>query len=342
MSNPLRGMLDFLRDHKFLTLDSESWREAIRADAEELHARNEVLKIKNKKSELVPLFDDVNRCLTAANEAARNLRIFSGTDPERAREQLDTARLLLLEATEDEEDLKAWGPDVSAMVRQHLGTSDPRRQELERVLTQGQCVAVDLSAKHKGKAVAALRAAQAAAATEQNQARSFRIVLRMLFWILSFIAVAIGVFGALRPKVIEICFHEPVKTPKAQALVCAGSESIPNSYDVLVVELIGVAAAALTASFVLRRLDGTATAYSIPFALAMVKMPSGAISAFIGIVFLGAGVVPGVGPEITREEVFAWAAIFGAGQQFVTRLIDMKGREVLDNVRGAKSDRSDD
>lgn len=329
-------------------IDSDSWREAALADITELRGRMGFLQAKHRghhgthggvpwrprrpEEDITSLLNAVDKSLKNAKAAALYPRVLSGIAAERAREQIDAARLLLFECA-DEDELPALGREALALARQHLGADDPRRTELEATLHPNR--PIDLTERHRDIAISAMRAALASAGTEQYQARSFRLVLRATFWMLFTTAVALAVFGALRPKVLQVCFHRD-ETVTHPIFICAGSEHVPNAYDVLVVELIGTAAAALTASFVLRNLDGTATAYSIPFALALVKLPSGAISAIIGVIFLGAGMIPGISRVLTREEVFAWAAIFGAGQQIVTRLLDAKGREVLDNIRGAE------
>ncbi|MFF5039741.1 hypothetical protein [Streptomyces nigra] len=321
-------------------IDSDSWREAALADIAELRARAAYWSQQPTTPPNVstqPLINEIEQTLNNAEEAARYPAVLSGTAAERAREQIDAARLLLFQAAPETE-LPGLGREALALARQHLGVSDPRRSQLEELLDpKGPN---DLLPAQKDIAISAMRAALAAAGTEQYQARSFRLVLRATFWLLVAVAVALVVFGALRPRVLQLCFHKD-EAATHPIFICAGSEHVPNGYDIFIVELIGVAAAALTASFVLRRLDGTATAYSIPFALALVKLPSGAISAFIGVIFLGAGIIPGIGEIVTREEVYAWAAIFGAGQQVVTRLIDIKGREVLGNIRGADRTRGD-
>jgi hypothetical protein len=111
-------------------------------------------------------------------------------------------------------------------------------------------------------------------------------------------------------------------------------ETEPGWFDVALVEILGLAAASLTAAVSLRKLRSSAAPYAIPMALTLLKLPAGAVSAVLGLMLINGGLMPGLDKLTTQGQILAWAALFGAGQEALTRFVDAKGREVLRNVRG--------
>jgi hypothetical protein len=79
---------------------------------------------------------------------------------------------------------------------------------------------------------------------------------------------------------------------------------------------------------------GSSEAYGMPIALAILKLPTGAVTAVLGLVLMRGGFVPGLSALDTSAQILAWAAIFGYAQQLFTRLVDQQAKTVLDNVRG--------
>jgi hypothetical protein len=85
-------------------------------------------------------------------------------------------------------------------------------------------------------------------------------------------------------------------------------------------------------AFSLRRIRGTSAPYMLPLASAVLKFPTGALSAFLGILLIRGAFVPGLSDLDSRAQVLAWAAAFGAAQQLVTRLVDDRVRLTLSEV----------
>ena len=106
-------------------------------------------------------------------------------------------------------------------------------------------------------------------------------------------------------------------------------------WDLLVVELVGLTAAALAATAAIRRLKGSSERYGLPVALAALKLPTGAITAFLGLLLMRGQFVPGLSALDTSAQILAWALVFGYAQQVFTRLVDQQGQNVLNSVRGA-------
>ena len=105
-----------------------------------------------------------------------------------------------------------------------------------------------------------------------------------------------------------------------------------SRWDIAVVELVGLVAAALASAAALRNAEGTSTPYSLPAALAVVKLPSGALTAVLGILLIRGAFIPGLSSLDTSGQIIAWAVIFGYAQQVFTRFVDQRAKGVLDAV----------
>jgi hypothetical protein len=106
-------------------------------------------------------------------------------------------------------------------------------------------------------------------------------------------------------------------------------------HDIALVMLLGLAGAAVTGAAALRRMRGTSTPYMILVALILLKLPTGALTAVLGLVLLSAGFVPGFSALDSSAQILGWAVVFGASQQLVTGLVDKKAQSVLDSVGSA-------
>lgn len=85
----------------------------------------------------------------------------------------------------------------------------------------------------------------------------------------------------------------------------------------------------------LSRVRGTATPYAVPIVTALFKVPAGALTAVLGLLFIRGGFVPGIQLTSTAQ-VVAWALLFGAAQQTFTGLIDRQAQNVLNNVKSTE------
>ena len=65
------------------------------------------------------------------------------------------------------------------------------------------------------------------------------------------------------------------------------------------------------------------------------KLPTGAVTAFLGLLLMRGQFVPGLSALDTSAQILAWALVFGFSQQLFTRLVDQQAHTVLDGVRGA-------
>jgi len=302
---------------------------------------------------------------------AKRFRMFrNGPLLERARSNLDAAEAEILNFAPPDYVLGQM-PSLLNHVQCHLIASDPRRQEFERIarklgvkdpdhpaLENQQRELVDQKqtvCEERGKIVTAVRAASSAALREQLRVRSFRNLVVATTLLMALLAIGLALTGFFRPTLIPLCFTPEnagktlVVCPTAQSVVRAPStdtetdsqdvddaiERTASRQDLIVVELVGLTAAAVAAAAAIRGIRGSSERYGLPVALIALKLPTGAITAFLGLLLMRGQFVPGLSPLDTSAQILAWALVFGYAQQLFTRLVDRQGQTVLDSVRGA-------
>jgi hypothetical protein len=297
-----------------------------------------------------------------------------GSLRERAMSNLDAAEAHLLNIAPAEY-LLGQMPSVLQHVRRHLVRGDPRREELERIAGRiglsdpdhpqmqiGAMVPHEerkrIVAQERVQIVAAMRAASSASLREQVRVRSFRNVLVVTTVVMGLLAIALAITGFRNPNLLPLCFapeeagsavvvcptqrSAPFPTAPTQTTPSQTSRDIDNAvdeavrpWDLLLVELIGLAAAAVAAAAAIRKIRGSSERYGVPLALAALKLPTGAVTAFLGLLLMRGQFVPGLTALDTSAQILAWALVFGYAQQLFTRLVDQQGQTVLDSVRGA-------
>ena len=171
---------------------------------------------------------------------------------------------------------------------------------------------------------------------------------------LTLAAGLLAVVGLTHKAAIPLCF-----TPNDAAVVCpAGAKSVPLTQpagdgepparsetrvtdetddvaspgDILLVELLGLVAAGVAAAAALRRLEGTSTPFNLPAAAAVLKLPTGALTAVLGLVLMRGDFVPGLSALDSSAQVLAWAVVFGYSQELFTRFADSRAQTVLGKV----------
>jgi len=296
-------------------------------------------------------------------------RSYTGARLERAISNLDAAEADLLRVAPPEYVLGQM-PSILNLVRRHLKVADPRRVEMERIAAElerieqrppgeGRMSAAQRSAvvaeaklaaicRDQGQIVSAVRGASSAALREQTRLRSFRNVVVVATLAMFVVAVIIGLIGWFSPNSIPMCF-----APESQGtttVVCPTEESGPiettpptdvddvirqtnGRADVLIIEVLGASAAAIAAATAIRGVRGSSEPYGIPVALAILKLPTGAMTAFLGLLLMRGAFIPGLSALDSPPQILAWAIVFGYAQQLFTRLVDQQAHSVLDDVR---------
>ena len=297
-----------------------------------------------------------------------------GARIERARSNLDAAEAHLLTLVPDSYILGQM-PCLLNHVQCHLAPTDARRQEFERIARElgitdpGHRLLqrYNNSSPHDKEAIVReerrkitniVRGASSAALREHVRLGSFRNVVVITAILMAVLAIGVAITGFFRPTLIPMCFAPQeagkvtVVCPTAQygPFVPAGGQAqrgIPTRdiddvvretakrQDLIVVELVGLTAAAIATAAAVRRIKGSSERYGLPVSIAALKLPTGAITAFLGLLLMRGKFVPGLSALDTSAQILAWALVFGYAQQLFTRLVDQQGQTVLDNVRGA-------
>jgi hypothetical protein len=212
--------------------------------------------------------------------------------------------------------------------------------------------------------VATFHSASGEARRKQTRVRSFRNMLLICALMLTVAAAGLALLGAVRPDLTPLCFApdgrvvcptqmtavagdapvtgQPaaVETPAAQAELDETARRIAAPVDVLLIELMGLIGAALAGAAALRGMRGTSTPYGVPLALAVLKLPTGALTAALGLLLMRGEFVPGLTALDSPAQIIAWAIVFGSSQQLFTRFVDQRGQSMLDSAgsRGTASD----
>ncbi|MCW2993469.1 MAG: hypothetical protein JWQ18_964, partial [Conexibacter sp.] len=251
-------------------------------------------------------------------------------------------------------------PAILARARAHLPADDPRLQRLVRIANasaeeDGAVAVADrpLAQVDREAVIATLRAATLEERREVARVRSFRNILLCAALALFVCAGGLLVVGVVEPRAVPLCFtpgnavvcptHTKATAPSPNgadpATDAARAEQLDgvmrrtaSAWDIAVIELIGLIAAAVAAAASLRKMEGTSTPYSLPTALAVLKLPTGALTAVLGLMLIRGAFIPGLSALDTSGQIVAWAVIFGYAQQVFTRFVDDQAKGVLDDV----------
>lgn len=315
------------------------------------------------------VLDGIDESLAAARDAAMGgmsrrhelISAWRGAAVERAWGQLDAAEEELLRIGPGHY-VRGQLPRLLARARQSLESDDPRRIALETIATR---LAEQPPEKRNGDIEPAdrealgtvLHATNCEARRKQTRVRSFRNVLVVTSIVLWLAVAGLAGLGAFRPALIPLCFnptgHVVCPTQESPAPVPAaggapGQPAVPdavveadvdkivsetvNGWDIFLVEIVGLLAAAVASAAALRTIRGTSTPYSVPVALAVLKLPTGALTAVLGLMLMRGQFVPGLSALDFPAQILAWAVVFGYAQQLFTRLVDQRAQTVLEGA----------
>jgi hypothetical protein len=246
-------------------------------------------------------------------------------------------------------------PSLYARIRQQLPDNDPR---VARIGTLIDAPPARLQPFEHNLVVAAHRDALAEARRQVTRLRSFKNLLYGAAIVLAIGAAGLGAFGLLAPDKLPICFSPgvnivcttsthaipqgklPTGTPApagqpanaAPAVVDEQMRKAAGRWDILLVEIVGLLAAGVAGAASLRGIRGTSTPFSLPVAAAVLKLPTGALTAVLGILLMRGEFVPGLSALDSPGQIIAWAILLGYSQQLLTRFVDRHAQTVLDNI----------
>jgi hypothetical protein len=340
------------------TRERTSWVlcEGIRANARELGAVVEAAQAGNPVSaEHSQLLVNARQALDSAHrviDVGQHPRGPTASHVTAAQMHVNSARTMWLK-TLPAEDLAPRLPDLFAIIRQHLPADDARRiaaEDLVRSMRQAYLANQIFTPPPAALAAVleAVDAAREASLKEKLRAANFARLVRWVTALLFCLAIAIAVLAAIWKSAVPMCFTLANGSREEFGVVCpsrsvsltsdapagqmAGRIAAPADY--VIVEIAGMTAACIAAASALRKVRGTSTAFGIPVALAMLKLPTGAIVAVLGLILLRGEFIPGLSALDTSGQIIAWAVILGYSQELFTSFVDRQGRDVLDGVRG--------
>ncbi|MGP4019721.1 hypothetical protein [Saccharopolyspora sp. 5N708] len=249
------------------------------------------------------------------------------------------------------EDLHGMLPDLLMLIEENLPSEDRRRLSVERIFRTSE--GGRLTQSQRQTVIDAVREAYRAQQREIVRERSFSQLVWCWAVGLLCVAVTIAIVTAIDRTLLPICFGPTpnvrsaalvVQPPLRPIVVCplgegrfAENGNLDQSFeaaaswgDYVVVEAVGFLAAAVTAAATLHQLRGSPTASNVPLALACLKLPAGALTAVLGLLLMRGDFVPGLTSLDSSAQIIGWAVIFGAAQHLFTKVVDARGREVME------------
>jgi hypothetical protein len=338
-------------------MTSAAWREEALARAHQMTTLLEWLERESELQNKDPLVKAVKIHLDAAKEGAQErhhwvVRTLSGAIIERTSANLDAAELNLMRLAPLDY-LQSNVPNLLVHARGYLKPSDPRLRLLEALAKDA--TRRKLEHPERNAIVAAIQGAAEEGRRAQNRVRSFRNVIVFTAVLIMALGVVIGLVGLARPDALPLCFQPEerlVVCPTDQARVAAapaGGQQDPGAvdpaaveaaieqaahpWDAALIEFIGLLGASVAATVALRRSRGTTDPYSLPGAIALLKVVTGALTAFLGLLLIRAQFIPGLSALDSSAQIVAWAVVLGYAQQLFTRAVDQQAQNVLSEAQ---------
>jgi hypothetical protein len=298
-------------------------------------ARNDLAQARERQAVDEDAGNRIGELLDTAEHAARRpgsqIRLWlSGSAINRAFVNLHAAQVLLAKHLPEERiDIQL----LSAMtrVRSTMPPTAERREDLEHRYAQASADGANGLLK-RWVLEKALEWSYATTDAQYARLRSFRNILSGVSIAVLAFAIGLAVMGVLWPETLQLCFGPGNR-------ICPTGTG-PSARDALVIEVLGAAGGALAAVLAVSKMQGTSTPYSVPLALAMLKLPFGALSAILGLVLIHGRFVPGLTDLDTSGQILAYAIVLGIAQHAVTGLVDRRGQELLAGIPGKRDART--
>lgn len=289
--------------------------------------------------------DKANRALAHNNHPVMRRSAHLGV----AQAHVDSA-LNMMVCAASAEDIRALLPQMVALVDEHLGLGDPQRIRVAEIAREFRDDPDRvLNSSERAFLAETVSLARRLLRKETLRVRSFVRIVRAVTLGVAIAVVAIAVLTNIWEDAVPLCF---VPESKAQYRVVCPTMSgdltsveptnaeiahIARAQDYLLIEIAGMASAVIASAAALRRMRGTALPYDVPVVLACLKIPTGALTAVLGLLLMRGGFVPGLSALDSTPQIIAWALVFGYSQQLFTKWVDTQGQALLDAVHGPNS-----
>ena len=270
---------------------------------------------------------------------------WTGAPCEAAYVNLHEAEIALAQLLPDDQVL-ARIPEALARL-QTMEVTDPRRRAAEAQLASNSP-----GSQRRAAFQSAVRIGLELNDQQHDRLRGFRNVVLTTATGLMVLVIALCAVGAWKPDALPLCFGPPPTTaapgqppspiqgpagvacPSEEAPPTPGTQPrrLPAPGDVTLVALLGLLGGGLSNAIAIRGLQGTSTPYDVPVALALLKLPSGALSALVGLLFIRGEFVPGLSQLDNQPQILAYAFLFGISQQLFTRMVDQRAQDIMGKV----------
>jgi hypothetical protein len=335
----------------------EAWREAALARAADLANLAAWARAQTTEPDASAdiLAAGVRDRLAIATEAAEHRGRRWRPDP-RPMEALQERTLASLDAAECDilrlaplSWLRGQLPALLGRIRACVPPDDPTREAFERLVVEARDR--DLQPFERDTVVTAVQTAGVQRRHEVEQIRYLRHILVVVLGLLTVAALTFAVIGFARPDTLPLCFPTeggaacPTSQSSVGALPGTGAadtvalatldrlaREAASPLDILLVEVLGVIAASLSAATALQGFRSRRSPYDFPLLLALLKLPTGALTAVLGLLLIRAQFVPGLTALDSATQIVAWAVVLGYAQRFVTGLVDKRAQTLLDAV----------
>jgi hypothetical protein len=270
------------------------------------------------------------------------LSLLTGSNVQAVQDYMDAATLNLLRLSPSWH-LQSLLPNLIVEARRHLATADPRLQVMGRIEDKYKAGGGQLDRDERFAIVAAVQGSNLAAHREQVRVRSFRNVILGVATVVASVAIAVAAVGFISPTTFPLCFAPASEGGIVVACPLADSDSFATETvqlndviretvtptDIAIVLFLGALGATIAAASGLQELRASADPFSLGVALALLKLPTGALTAFLGLLLIRAAVIPGLTALDSSAQIIAWAIILGYSQQLFTRYVDRQAQTVL-------------
>jgi hypothetical protein len=270
-----------------------------------------------------------------------------GTSVEHTYRNIHAAKIFLVELL-PQDDVDGLIAGAVARAATCLQAGDPRRQQIDRLAHEQRPHLRRAGLKRT------LQIAYDASDDLHSRVRGFRNILLAASVTIAVFMIGLVVVVSSFPETMPLCFQPtitsnlstqslPQNTSAPARSVCPSGEDPaggvidaskrrPNPSDVKIVAGLGLLGGALASVLAIRKIRGTSTPYDIPLALALLKVPAGALTAVVGMLLLGGGFVPGLSELDSQRQILAYALLLGYAQQLATTFIDDRAQSLLHAV----------
>ena len=305
---------------------------ALRGELEDLVARHPASRANGQVDDVSGTARSVRALLARAESAARGVdphrrRLvswWSGDGVESAFRSLHRAEAEIARLYDDDE-ADAAAPEAAARLRSTVGGDDPRL-ELGRELGK-------LTGRAKSAALSKMiQIGHEAKDQQYSKVRRFRNIVVCAAVLIAVFMALFGVIVSRHPAAVPFCF-EAQSTGVPLHQVCPTREwSVSSGADVWIVILLGLLGGSLAAAVSIRNIRGAPTPYNLATALALLKVPAGALTAVGALILIGGDAIPGLSNLDSQEQILSYALVFGYGQQLLTGMIDRRAADIVAGV----------